>query len=114
MGPEADSGMFYADKTRAECRDIKNDHYEREEIHSHGKADPGVHCTNTDQPNLSRLAAPDKSWISDFQQTNEDSRDGEEVLPSYEYLGIDDVERRADESAPYIRTVPPAAAKAFR
>jgi hypothetical protein len=103
-----------ADKTRAECRHVKNDYDEREEIHSHRKADPGVHCTNTDQPNLSRLAAPDKNWISDFQQANKDSRDGEKVLPSYECLRIDNVERRADESAPYIRAIPPSAAQTFR
>ena len=40
--------------------------------------------------------------------------DWEQVLPSYEYLRIDNIERRADESAPHIRTIPPAAAEAFR
>jgi hypothetical protein len=77
-------------------------------MHLHRKADPGVHCTNTDQPNLSRLAPPDKNWISDFQRTNKDSRDGKEVFPPYGYFGINDVERRADESAPYTRIIPPA------
>jgi len=37
-----------ADKSRAECRYVKNDHDEREEIHSHRKANPDVHCTNAD------------------------------------------------------------------
>jgi len=103
-----------ADKTRAECRQVKNDHDEREEIHPHRKADPGMHCTNADQPNLSRLAVPDKKWISDCQQARKDSRDWEEVLPPNEYLRIDNVEGRADESAPYIGTIPPPGAEAFR
>jgi hypothetical protein len=73
-----------------------------------------VHCTNADQPNLSRLAVPDKKWISDLQQTNKYSRHRERVIPPYEYLGIDSVEGRTDESAPHIRAIPPSATEAFR
>ena len=113
MGPEADSRMFCADKTRAERRHVENDHDESKQIHSHHEPNPEVHPANADQPNLSRLAVPDKKWISNFQQTNTDSRDWEQVSPSHEYLGIDDVERRADERAPYTRTIPPAAAETF-
>ena len=106
--------MFCADKSRSECRHIKNDHDEREEIHPHGETNPDVHRTNTDQPNLSCPVVPDKKWISDFQQTRKDSRDWEEVLPRNEYLRIDNVEGRADESAPHTRTIPPPAAQTFR
>jgi hypothetical protein len=73
-----------------------------------------VHRTNSNQPNLSRLLVPDKKWISDFQQTNKDSCDWEQVSPSHEYLRINDVERRAGESAPHARTIPPSASEAFR
>jgi len=114
LGPKTDSVTIKANKSRTERRHVQNDHDEREEIHPHSKANPDVHCTNADQPNLSRLAVPDKKWISDFQQTNKDSRDREQVCPSYEYLRIDDVERRADESAPHIRAIPPPATRTFR
>ena len=114
MGSEADSRMFCADKIGTERRHVQNNHDEREEIHPHCEADPDVHCTNADQPNRSRFAVPDKKWISDFQQTRKDSRDWEEVLPPNEYLRIDNVEGRADESAPYIGTIPPPAAQTFR
>ena len=60
-----------------------------------------------------RLAVPNKKRISKFQQANKNSCDWEQVFPSYEYLGIDNVERRADESAPYIRSIPPAAPRHF-
>jgi hypothetical protein len=73
-----------------------------------------VHCTNSDQPNLSRLAVPDKKRISDFQQADKDSHDREEVFPSHEYPGIDEVKRGPYQGPPYIRTIPPAAAEAFR
>src|ERR671937_3203861 len=98
MGSEADSRMFCADEIGTKCRHIKNDHDEREEIHPHGEADGDVHCTNAQQPNLSRLAVPDKKWISDFQQTNEDSRDWEKVLQSYEYLRINQIKGGTDKS----------------
>ena len=103
-----------ADKIRAECRQIENDHDEREEIHPHREADPDVHCTNANQPNLSRLAVPNEKWISDFQETNKDSRDWEQIPPSHEYLGINNVKRRPYQCPPHIRTVPPPAPKAFR
>jgi len=90
------------DKTRAERRDIKNDHDKREQIHPHGEANTDMHCTNADQPNLSCLARPNKKWISDFQQTNNNSCDREEMSPPYEDLRINDVERRANERAPHI------------
>src|SRR5205823_15002142 len=114
MGPEADSRMFCAHKTRSECRHVQNNHDEREKIHSHRNANPDVHCTNANQPNLSRLAVPDKKRICDFQEGNKYSCNWEQVLPSHEYLRIDNVERRADESAPYTRSIPPASAEAFR
>ena len=113
MGSEADSRMFCAHKTRSECRHVQNNHDEREKIHSHRNANPDVHCTNANQPNLSRLAVPDKKWISDFQQTNKDSDDWEEVLPSHEYFRIDDVERRIGERAPEAIAIPPAGSSAF-
>src|SRR5207247_1135163 len=100
--------------TRAECRHIENDHDEREEVHSHGEPNAGVHRTNTDQPNLSRLAIPNKKWISNLQHTNKHSCDREQVLPSHEYLGTNDVEWGADERPPHIRTFPPSATDTFR
>ena len=103
-----------ANQSRTERGEIEDNHDECEEVHVHRDANPDVHCTNADQPNLSRLAVPDKNWISDFQQTNKDSDDREEVFPSHEYFRIDDVERRADQSAPHTRAIPPAAAEAFR
>jgi hypothetical protein len=66
MGSKADSRMFCAHKIGTERRHVQNNHDEREEIHPHCEADPGVNYTNADQPNLSRLAVPDKKWISDF------------------------------------------------
>jgi hypothetical protein len=101
------------DEARAERCDIENDHDESEEIHSHHEPDSGVHCTNADQPNLSCLVTPDKKRISDFQETNENSSNWEQVLPSHEHLGINDIERGPDQSAPHIRTVPPSAAQTF-
>jgi hypothetical protein len=91
--PKLIRSQVCADKTRAECRHIKNDHDERKEIHPHREANPYVHCTNANQPNLSRLAVPNKKWISDFQQTNKDSRDWEQVPPSHEYFGINNLNR---------------------
>jgi hypothetical protein len=35
-------------------------------------------------------------------------------MRAYEYLRIDDVERRADVSAPHIRAIPAPAAQTFR
>src|SRR5215468_10690955 len=99
---------------RPERRDVENNHDEREKIHSYRNANPDVHCTNANQPNLSRLAVPDKKRISDFQEANKYSCNWEQVFPSYEYLRIDNVERRADESAPYTRSIPPAGTEAFR
>jgi hypothetical protein len=95
-------------ESRTERRHVENNHNECEKIHSHREGDPNVHCTNADQPNLSCLLVPNKNRISDFQQTNQDSRDGEKELPSYEDFRIDNIERRTDESAPYIRAIPPA------
>ena len=106
--------MFCADKSRSEGCHIKNDHDEREEIHSHRKADPGVHPANEDQPNLPCLAVPNKKRISSFEQANNNSYDWENKLPPNKYLRIDNVERRTDESAPHIRAIPPPAAEAFR
>src|SRR4030095_11903886 len=100
-----------ADKIRAECRQIENDHDEREEMHPHREADPDVHCTNANQPNLSRLAVPNEKWISDLQETNKDSRDWEQVPPSHEYLGINNVKGRPYQCPPYIRTIPPSASE---
>src|SRR5438132_4361729 len=114
MGSEADSRVFCADEIRAECREIKNDHDQGEEIHPHCYTDPDVHCTNADQPNLSRSAVPDKERVSNFQKTNNNSHDWEQVFPSYKCLRIDHVERRTDKSAPHTRTIPPAAAQTFR
>jgi hypothetical protein len=94
--------------------DVENNHDEREKIHSHRNANPDVHPANADQPNLSRLAVPDKKRICDFQEANKYACNWEQVFPSYEYLRIDNVERRADESAPYIRAIPPSAAQTFR
>ena len=72
-----------------------------------------MHPANADQPNLSGLVIPNKKRISDFQETNKYSCDWEQVIPSHEYLGINDIERRADERAPYVRTIPPSTAKTF-
>src|SRR5215468_8379702 len=99
---------------RPERRDVENNHDEREKIHSHRNANPDVHCTNTNQPNLSRLAVPDKKRICNFQEANKYSCNWEQVFPFYEYLRIDNVERRADESAPHTRAIPPSGAEAFR
>ncbi len=111
--PRLIRSQLRADKTGAEGCYVEDDHDESKEIHSHREPNPEVHPANEDQPNLSCLAAPDKNWISDFQQTNQDPRDRKEIFPSYEYLRINDVERRADESAPDTRTIPPSATKAF-
>ena len=73
-----------------------------------------MHGTNADQPDFSCFAIPNKERISNFQETNEYSCDWEQVLPSYEYLGINDVEGGTDESAPDIRTIPPPATQTFR
>src|SRR5947207_2852820 len=113
LGQQPYSFALCAEKTRAKCRHVEDDHDERKEIHSHHEANPDVHCTNANQPNLSRLAVPNEKWISNFQQTNQDSREWKEVCPPYEYLGIDNVEGRPNESAPHIRAVPPPAAEAF-
>ena len=104
---------LHATKSRTERRHVQNDHDESEKIHSHCHADPDVHCTNANQPNLPCLSVPDKKCISDFQETNKDSGDWEEIFPSNEYLGINDVEWWADKSAPHTRAIPPTAAKAF-
>jgi hypothetical protein len=61
---------LYANESRTERRHVENNHNEREKIHSHREGDPNVHCTNADQPNLSRPLVPDKNWIADFQKTN--------------------------------------------
>src|SRR4030095_3323905 len=55
---------------RPERRDVENNHDERDKINSHRNANPDVHCTNANQPNLSRFAVPDKKWICDFQEAN--------------------------------------------
>ena len=106
--------MFCADKIGTKRRHVQNNHDEREEIHPHGEANADVHPANADQPDLSCPAVPNKKWISDFQEANKYSHRREQVLPSYEYLRIDNIERRADERAPHIRAIPPAAAEAFR
>jgi hypothetical protein len=99
---------------RPERRDVEDNHDEREKIHSHHNANPDVHCTNANQPNLSRLVVPDKKRICDFQEANKYSCHWEHVFPSYKYLRIDNVERRAYERAPHTRSIPPAGAEAFR
>ncbi len=48
--PKLKRSQICADKTRAECRQIKNDHDEREEIHPHGETNPEVHRTNANRP----------------------------------------------------------------
>jgi hypothetical protein len=111
--PRLIRSQLRADKTGAECRHVEDDHNKGKEIHSHHEPTPEVHPANEDQPNLSRLAVPNKKWISDFQHTNKDSCNWEQVPPSHEYLRIDNVEGRTDESAPYIGTIPPPGAEAF-
>ena len=106
--------MFCADKIGTERRHVENDHDESKEVHSHHEPNPKVHSANANQPDHACLAIPNQKWIPDFQETNRDSCDGEQRLPVYEYLRIDHIERRADESAPHIRTIPPSAAEAFR
>jgi hypothetical protein len=113
LGFQAGCAALHATKCRSERRYIQNDHDESEKIHSHCHANPDVHCTNANQPNLPCLAVPDKKWVCDFQETNKYSCNWKYVIPSNEYLGINDVEWWADESAPHTRAIPPAATKAF-
>ena len=112
--PQTDSFALCADKTGAERGHVENDHDESKEIHSHRKRNAGMHRTNADQPDFSCFAIPNRKRISDFPETNEYSSDWEQILPSHEYLGINDVEGRTDDSAPDIRTIPPSAAQTFR
>src|SRR5262249_18536506 len=77
-------------------------------------ADHEVHSAYPEEPNFARPTAPNKEGISKFQQANKDSCQREEIFPSYQDLGIDDVEWRSDQRAPNIRSIPPPAAEAFR
>src|SRR5258708_11466732 len=72
---QTDSLVLCANKSRSEGCYVEDDHDESKEIHSHHEPDPEVHSANANQPNLSRLAVPDKKWISDFQQTNKNPID---------------------------------------
>ena len=113
MGPEADSRMFCADKIGPERRDVENNHDQRKKVHSHGYCDHDVHRAHAEEPNLSCSGAPNKKWISDLQQTNEDSCQREHVLECHEDFGINFVKWRPDESAPDTGTIPPARTKAL-
>ena len=42
-------------RLETERRDVQHYHDQRKKIHSHRNANPDVHCTNANQPNLSAL-----------------------------------------------------------
>ena len=99
--------------TDAERGQIQYDHNESKQIQSHCQSDGGVHCQNANQPKEPGLLHPNENWITDFDQTDRNSEDGQRVFESNQNVGGNEIKRWPYQRSPEVGPVPPTAAEKF-
>ena len=99
--------------TDAERGQIQYDHNKSKQIHSHRQSDGGVHCQNANQPKESGLLHPNENWITDFDQTDRNSEDGQRVFESNQNVRGKKIKRWPYQRSPEIGPIPPTAAEKF-
>src|SRR5207247_193299 len=102
-----------AHRRNAECRDIHDDHNEREEIQAHHQSNGSVHCQDTNKPNKASLFDPNENWVADLEQADRNAENRQNVFESDENIRRHNSKRRPDQRAPKVGTVPPPVTKTF-
>ena len=99
--------------TDRESGQIQYDHNESKQIQSDCQSDCGMHRQNANQPKKSGLLHPNKNWITNFEQTDRNSEDGQGVFESNQNVGGNEIKRWPYQRSPEVGPVPPAAAENF-
>ena len=113
--PRAASGILDErnPNTDAERGQIQDNHNKSKQIHSHRQSDCDMHCQDANQPKESGLLHPNENWITDFDQTDRNSEDGQRVFESNENVGGNEIKRWPYQRSPEIGPIPPTATEKF-
>ena len=99
--------------TDGERGQIQYDHNESKQIQSDCQSDCGMHRQNANQPKKSGLLHPNENWITDFEQTDRNSEDGQRVFELNQNVGGNEIKRWPYQRSPEVGSVPPTTAEKF-
>src|SRR5213082_190544 len=101
---------WQANQAGAKRRNVQDNHDKGEEVHAHRNGDPDMHGEHTGEAEQTCSLWPDEKNIAGFENADKNPGEREEVSPEDQSIWRDHVKRRARQSAPHTRTVPPATA----